>query len=696
MTAEPIRSTLGTVSTDDTSLVLPSDKKQHTGKQRVLEQVNTVKRRQSKMVKNDSSSSPTTPASVTEYSEPKFQFSPAKLNDTLFKFSGSNKTTSHSRVTGRSLSVRNTVRRQTQNSLWNAQSLSNGMRASGSDSSLNKIGRSITQQSKVRSATVRYTRAPVHSMRLQENNLRANTSQSQVASIKSSHSQSQTTTKATTTKNKSEALGASGAEGSVPNITLEEAVAYLSHSDVSYQLCGASFIQHHTYTDDTAKQEVWRLGGIPYLIDLLKIDNPLLQQTAAAALRNLVFKDNNNKLEVDRADGVEVILSLLRDTSDTETQKQLTGLLWNLSSADDLKPELIKNALPQLSESIVVPHNSLADSDTNRHIDPEVFYNTTGCLRNLSCASESERKTMRNCPLLIDSLVTFIQTRMESEPDDKSVENCVCILHNLSYQLEKEAPEHFTHFSVPEERLNGEKKSIFSPRSTKTQKEFNFPAMEKEEPKGVNWLYHQKSLQQYLYLLSLSQNEATLEACCGALQNLTASKSPLSTLMSSSIIQKRNGLYVILPLLKSKNLGLQKTAMSLVGNMSRVSSLRDTMAKEVLPSIQSVLSSVTPKMVESDNSIATACRVMHTLMLAEPDFGKKLINEKLIDSLSKLSSNVSFDTARKDAAFLLYSMWEHKDIKSVLKKQGMDKDTFINAVTATAYKEATREKGPNM
>ncbi|KAL1249641.1 hypothetical protein QQF64_020646 [Cirrhinus molitorella] len=601
MTAEPIRSALGSVSTDDTSLVLPSDRKQHTGKQRVLEQVNTIKKRQSKMVKNDSIPSPTTPGSVTEYSEPKFQFSPTKLNDTLFNINSSNMT-SHSRMSGRSLSVRNTVRRQ-----WNSQSVSNGMRPSGSDSSLNKAGATITQQSKVRSATVRYNRAPGQSMRLQENN----TKQSQAASIKTSNSRSHTITKAATTKNKSEELGASGAEVSMPNITLEEAVEYLSHADVSYQLCGASFIQHHTFTEDKAKQEVWRLGGIPYLIQLLKSGNPQLQQTAAAALRNLVFKNKDNKLEVEKCDGVEVILTLLRDTNVTETQKQLTGLLWNLSSADNLKPALIGSALPQLTESIVVPYNLYTDSSTNKLIDPEVFYNTTGCLRNLSCAGEDERISMRNCPRLIDSLMNYIQTQMErGDPDDKSVENCVCILHNLSYQLEKEAPEHFTQLCVPEEKPNGNKKSIFSPKttkSTKTQKEFEFPAMVKDEPQGVNWLYHQKSLQLYLFLLSFSQNEATLEACCGALQNLTASKSHLSTLMSQSIIEKLNGLPAILPLLKSKNLGLQKTAMSLVGNMSRVSSLRENLAKEVLPNVSSILSAVTPKMVESESTIATGC-----------------------------------------------------------------------------------------
>lgn len=133
--------------------------------------------------------------------------------------------------------------------------------------------------------------------------------------------------------------------------------------------------------------------------------------------------------------------------------------------------------------------------------------------------------------------------------------------------------------------------------------------MEKEDPTGVDLLYNQKSLQMYRSLLGLSKKEATLEACCGALQNLTASKShvctltgnilymqlnlrkscstciltsaQLSTLMSQSIIEKLHGLSVISPLLISQNPGLRKTAMSLVGNMSRVSSLRGAMGKSV-------------------------------------------------------------------------------------------------------------------
>uniref|UniRef100_A0A8C1U5E3 Plakophilin 1 n=1 Tax=Cyprinus carpio TaxID=7962 RepID=A0A8C1U5E3_CYPCA len=264
-----------------------------------------------------------------------------------------------------------------------------------------------------------------------------------------------------------------------------------------------------------------------------------------------------------------------------------------------------------------------------------ILFNTSGS-RNSHTRCDTAGFTGLNRVLMSARIKNVVQ---QAKSDFCSVENCVCILHNLSYQLETEAPEQFKQISVldtrPKENNN---KSLFSPKSALScfSKDFKFPAMEKEKPEGVNWLYNQKTLQLYRSLLGSSQKEATLEACCGALQNLTASKSSLSTLMSQSFIEKLNGLPVISPLLISGNSSLQKTAMSLVGNMSRVSSLRG----DVFPMVSSVLSNVTSNMIKSDSTIATACRVMQTLMLAEPETSKKMISPNLVESLTALSSNM--------------------------------------------------------
>ncbi len=50
-----------------------------------------------------------------------------------------------------------------------------------------------------------------------------------------------------------------------------------------------------------------------------------LQQAAVSALRNIVFENNENKMEVKDCEGLPVILRLLKKNRDIETRRQLTG-----------------------------------------------------------------------------------------------------------------------------------------------------------------------------------------------------------------------------------------------------------------------------------------------------------------------------------------------------------------------------------
>uniref|UniRef100_A0AAY4CNK7 Plakophilin 1b n=1 Tax=Denticeps clupeoides TaxID=299321 RepID=A0AAY4CNK7_9TELE len=380
-----------------------------------------------------------------------------------------------------------------------------------------------------------------------------------------------------------------------PDLTLKEAIEYLFRDEEKFQLSGASFIQQSTFKEDKSKQEVWQMGGIPPMVSLLHSPNPQVQQTAAAALRNLVFKDIDNKLEVLNCGGLDAVLTLLKSTSSSLTQKQLTGLLWNLSSADQLKPELVKNVLPVLTESVVVPYTCWSDSTASNNIDPEVFHNATACLRNLSGASKEERQAMRECRGLIESIVTYVNSSVGGDnPDNTSVENCVCILHNLTYQLESEAPDHFAKFTTPpQSRSNGsgDKKPLnvgcFSPKSKRglvntvnnSKNTFSLPLTEETNPKGLSWLYHSSTLRAYLTMLDSSRKEGTLEACCGALQNLTASKSQFSNLMSETIVKKLNGLQSISSMLHCSSPGQQKIVMALLSNLSRAKAVQGSMGK---------------------------------------------------------------------------------------------------------------------
>lgn len=71
--------------------------------------------------------------------------------------------------------------------------------------------------------------------------------------------------------------------------------------------------------------QVYRLGGIAKLVELLRSTNQNVQRAAAGALRNLVFRNPTNKIETRRQNGIRECVSLLRRTGNTEIQKQLTG-----------------------------------------------------------------------------------------------------------------------------------------------------------------------------------------------------------------------------------------------------------------------------------------------------------------------------------------------------------------------------------
>ncbi|XP_030274588.1 plakophilin-1 isoform X2 [Sparus aurata] len=485
-----------------------------------------------------------------------------------------------------------------------------------------------------------------------------------------------------------------GSNGNVAatEITMKEAVELLSSLDETYQHCGAAYIQHNTYIDEKAKEEVLKLNGILPLVSLLRSTSTQVNQAASAALRNLSFKSDKNKEEIHRCGGVEEAVNLLRDTDSAEVQKQLTGLLWNLSSADSLKPDLLKIALPVLMERVVLPHTTGSD----RISDPESFFHTTGCLRNLSSTKQSNRQAMRKCRGLIDSLVKYIQDCVDAEkPDDKCVENCLCILHNLTFQLEAEAPALFSRITAlakPVNRSNSVDDTspigCFSQQSKSLERErhFDYPVVEDPHPNGAGWLIHSKTLQSYLTLLGCSEQEETQETCLGTLQNLTANEGIVSDVMSQIIVQKLNGLKAITPLIQSNKVNVQRCAVALVGNLTKNPNLHNSLARKALPGLLGTLSAGTKTGNESDDTLAMACLTANCLLMKEPEMSKPLLNNNLINSLKDISQNGYLPKSKKAAALLLYNLWSDKDLQSVLKRRGMSKSSFVNDVTSAVHK----------
>uniref|UniRef100_A0A4W5KBE7 Uncharacterized protein n=1 Tax=Hucho hucho TaxID=62062 RepID=A0A4W5KBE7_9TELE len=99
-------------------------------------------------------------------------------------------------------------------------------------------------------------------------------------------------------------------------------------------------------------------------------------------MRNLIYENMDNKMSLIEEGGIPQLINALNE-NDNELRKNITGILWNLSSKDNLKEKLAKETLAELTEKILIPLSDSGDSEVIQQSPSEVdiFYNTTGCLR---------------------------------------------------------------------------------------------------------------------------------------------------------------------------------------------------------------------------------------------------------------------------------------------------------------------------
>ncbi|KAJ6660016.1 hypothetical protein lerEdw1_018214 [Lerista edwardsae] len=533
-----------------------------------------------------------------------------------------------------------------------------------------------------------------------------------------------------------ERIGASGSQLGNPEgeMTLERAVNILQTENASSPrvLAAVIFIQHESFQRAEARRKVYSLGGIPKLIELLNVPNEDVQRASCGALRNLVYEDNDNKLEVSELKGISTILRLLRQTKDVETKKQITGELKSCTLLDSgswthkgvtecgyignwlaeaasicdwpkLKNLLIREALQPLTEIVLIPYSGWPDRDYPKSSiiqDPDVFYNATGCLRNMSSAGPEGRKKMRECDGLIESLVYYIQgTTADHQPDDKATENCVCILHNLSYQLETELPSSYAqNIYLQRKNIPSNNSSIgcFGTQSRKAkQKQQDLPLPEeKSSPTGIETLWHSTLIRIYLSLIAKSSKNYTREASLGALQNLTAGNGPMPFGVAQIIVKKANGLPSIRNMLHVSSPNVRKTAVSLLRNLARNTSLQNEIGKytkadqnsftrEVLPDLVAIIPDSIPTSDVANETTASACYALFNLTQNSSQNARLLLNSGGILKAMNISSSES--KAGRAASVLLYSLWSHADLHSAYKKANFKKTDFINNRTLRAY-----------
>lgn len=142
--------------------------------------------------------------------------------------------------------------------------------------------------------------------------------------------------------------------------TLPEVIEYLSHSSNEIKANAAAYLQHLVYQDDAKKAETRLLGGIGKLIGLLNSEIPEVHKNSCGALRNLSYGKTNdeNKLEIRDRGGIPALIRLMKRTQDETVRETCTAVLWNLSSCEQIKEQILAEGLSALVKYIIVPYSA--------------------------------------------------------------------------------------------------------------------------------------------------------------------------------------------------------------------------------------------------------------------------------------------------------------------------------------------------
>uniref|UniRef100_A0A671KLS2 Plakophilin-3-like n=1 Tax=Sinocyclocheilus anshuiensis TaxID=1608454 RepID=A0A671KLS2_9TELE len=431
--------------------------------------------------------------------------------------------------------------------------------------------------------------------------------------------------------------GTTDAFGGIHNLDMTTAISYISSTDVAMQMLGAAYIQHQCYHSNEAKTMVRSLKGISALVQLFSSENQEVQRYATGATRNLIYENMDNKTALIEAGGISKLIGALREPDD-ELQKNITGILWNLSSKDSLKERLAREGLSELTERVLVPLSGRGDAGVIQQSasEADIFYNTTGCLRNLSSVNERTRQQMRETRGLVDSLVGYIENSLqEGKGEDKRNQD-------------------LTTFSEVA-----------------------------RVPKGAEWLWHPKIVALYNRILQSSEtNTATREAAAGALQNITAGDSRWASVLCRVALEQERMLPVILDLLRSPTDAELRSLTGLLRNLSRHCKNKADMATKVVNILVNKLPSDGHQKEPSSDVVVNICGVLNYLVTGSSLAARDIT---YFDGLPKLVSiKTSHDNspgklkAARAATTVLSNMFQYTKLHKDYKQKGFTKRDFTD------------------
>ncbi|KAL2806066.1 catenin delta-1 isoform 2B [Daubentonia madagascariensis] len=476
---------------------------------------------------------------------------------------------------------------------------------------------------------------------------------------------------------------------------LPEVIAMLGFRLDAVKSNAAAYLQHLCYRNDKVKTDVRKLKGIPVLVGLLDHPKKEVHLGACGALKNISFgRDQDNKIAIKNCDGVPALVRLLRKARDMDLTEVITGTLWNLSSHDSIKMEIVDHALHALTDEVIIPHSGWEREPNEdckpRHIEWEsVLTNTAGCLRNVSSERSEARRKLRECDGLVDALIFIVQAEIgQKDSDSKLVENCVCLLRNLSYQVHREIPQAERYQEAPLNVANNtgpHAASCFGAKKGKGKKPIEDPANDTVDfPKrtsparGYELLFQPEVIRIYISLLKESKTPAILEASAGAIQNLCAGRWTYGRYIRSALRQEK-ALSAIADLLTNEHERVVKAASGALRNLAVDARNKELIGKHAIPNLVKNLpgGQQNSSWNFSEDTVVSILNTINEVIAENLEAAKKLRETQGIEKLVLI--NKSGNRSEKEvraAALVLQTIWGYKELRKPLEKEGWKKSDF--------------------
>ncbi|KAM5184175.1 catenin delta-1 isoform 4-T8 [Callospermophilus lateralis] len=482
---------------------------------------------------------------------------------------------------------------------------------------------------------------------------------------------------------------------------LPEVIAMLGFRLDAVKSNAAAYLQHLCYRNDKVKTDVRKLKGIPVLVGLLDHPKKEVHLGACGALKNISFgRDQDNKIAIKNCDGVPALVRLLRKARDMDLTEVITGTLWNLSSHDSIKMEIVDHALHALTDEVIIPHSGWEREPNEdckpRHIEWEsVLTNTAGCLRNVSSERSEARRKLRECDGLVDALIFIVQAEIgQKDSDSKLVENCVCLLRNLSYQVHREIPQAERYQEAPPSVANSTGPHAASCFGAKKGKDEWFSRGKKptEDPandtvdfpkrtspaRGYELLFQPEVVRIYISLLKESKTPAILEASAGAIQNLCAGRWTYGRYIRSALRQEK-ALSAIADLLTNEHERVVKAASGALRNLAVDARNKELIGKHAIPNLVKNLpgGQQSSSWNFSEDTVVSLLNTINEVIAENLEAAKKLRETQGIEKLVLI--NKSGNRSEKEvraAALVLQTIWGYKELRKPLEKEGWKKSDF--------------------